>query len=202
MSSGVGHPAALRKDATVAGNNCTDAVFSTTSLHNSSLAVPRQSRAMRSAARIPSGVAALPSPSRFAVTFADSAESVSGSRLASGNSPRSIGRNSRASPDAAPDTRNSSITPPHNISAPAIETHSSTADAAPVSAAFVTASSRPVSAPKTSEQTTSPDQIRDNAILFHSLKFLVKTAPNIPKILKKHQNFKTFTNCSQKVFAL
>ena len=63
------------------GSSWMEAVFSTTSRHSSSLAVPSAPRAMRRAARIPSGVAALPSPKRLAEMLADTALSVISSLL-------------------------------------------------------------------------------------------------------------------------
>ena len=64
---------ALRTEAMVAGSSWMEAVFSTTSRHSSSLAVPLQPRAIRRAAWIPRGVAALPSPSRLAARFRQTA---------------------------------------------------------------------------------------------------------------------------------
>lgn len=75
-----------------------EAVLSTTSRQSSSLATPSQPRAILRAARIPRGVAALPSPSRLAETLAETAASVSPSRLAWGSSRRKMGRKARASP--------------------------------------------------------------------------------------------------------
>ncbi len=73
MSNGEVAPSAARMAATVVGSSWIDAVFKTTSLHSSFDASPGDaSRAISCAARIPIGVAALPRPSRFALTFAES----------------------------------------------------------------------------------------------------------------------------------
>ena len=131
-----------------------DAVFSTTRRHSSSLAVPPQPAAIRCAARIPSGVAALPSPSRLADTLADTAASVSASRLARGRMRRSRGRNRRASPRVRPPRSITVMTPDHRHSAPAMDSVSSTAADAPFMAAAVTAGSIPCTAPHTSAAVT------------------------------------------------
>ena len=136
------------------GSSCTEAVFSTTRRHNSSLAVPLQPTAIRLAACIPAGVAALPSPSRLALTLALRASSVSSSRPAWGSRRRRTGRSRRLSPAAMPLRRISSSTPDHRHSAPAMTSTSSTAAAAPSSAAAVTADRRPLTAPYTRDTVT------------------------------------------------
>ena len=148
ISNGAAAPLARRTPATVVGSSWIDAVFSTTSRHSSSLATPSHPAAIRRAARMPSGVAALPRPSRFAETLAETAASVSPSRLACGRIRRKAGRSSRASPPARPQRSITSITPVHRHTTPAIDRHSSTADRAPSSAAAPTCAIRPVSAPK------------------------------------------------------
>ena len=137
-----------------------EAVFSTTSRHSSSLATPPQPRAIRRAAWMPRGVAALPRPSRFADTLAETAASVFSSRLARGISRRRMGRKARASPADRPQAFMISMTPLHRHSTPAMETLSSTAEAAPSMAASATASRRPVRRPKTRDSTTIPVQIQ------------------------------------------
>ena len=150
----------------VAGSSWMEAVFSTTSRHSSSLAVPPQPRAIRRAAWMPSGVAALPSPSRLADTLADRAARVASSRLARGIRRRRTGRKARASPPDRPQTFMISMTPLHRHSTPAMETLSSTAEEAPSMAASATASSRPVSRPKIRDSTTIPLQIQVIAMRF------------------------------------
>ena len=164
MSKGLSAPQAPRTEAMVAGSSWMEAVFSTTSRHSSSLATPPQPRAIRRAAWIPRGVAALPSPSRLADTLADRAARVCSSRLARGISRRSSGRNTRARPADRPQAFMISMTPLHRHSTPAMETESSTAEAAPSMAASATASSRPVSSPNTRDSTTIPVQIQVIAI--------------------------------------
>ena len=141
-----------------------DAELSTTSRHSSCDAVPPQPCAMRRVARMPSGVAALPSPSRLAERLAEMAASVSGSRLALGNSRRSSGRNSRASAAESPHCSMTSITPVQRHMMPAIDTHSSTAAVAPSSAAPPSSPTLPVSMPNTSETATIPVQSHAIAI--------------------------------------
>ena len=137
-----------------------EAVFSTTSRQSSLLAVPPQPRAIRRAARIPSGVAALPRPRRLAETLAETAARVSVSRQASGRSRRSRGRKPFASPAERPLAFMISRTPLHRHSTPAIERLSSTAERAPSSAAADTASSLPKIRANARESTTIPVQIQ------------------------------------------
>ena len=164
MSKGVRQPAAARTEAMVVGSNWMEAVFSTTSRHSSSLATPSQPLAMRRAARMPSGVAALPRPSRLAETLAEMAASVSSSRLASGSSRRSRGRKVRASPWEIPQTFMISMIPLHKHSIPAMETLRSMADWAPAMAAFATSSRFPDRMPNIRDSTTIPVQIQAIAI--------------------------------------
>jgi hypothetical protein len=67
-------PAAARTAQTVAGISCMEAVFKTTNVHRSSFALS-SSPLSSNAARIPAGVAALPSPKKFADTLRASASS-------------------------------------------------------------------------------------------------------------------------------
>jgi len=70
ISKGASQPRETRRAATVAGISCMDAVFSTIRRHNSSEAVlPGMLPASLFAASIPRGVAAFPSPRKFAQTF-------------------------------------------------------------------------------------------------------------------------------------
>ena len=182
MSKGDWAPLALRTEAMVAGSSWMEAVFSTTSRHSSSLAVPLQPRAIRRAAWIPRGVAALPSPSRLADTLAESAANVFSSRLAWGISRRRMGRKARANPAERPQTFMISMTPLHRHRMPAMETLSSTAEAAPSIAASATASRFPVNRPKTRDSTTIPVQIQVIAIVIPPV-FVTDTR----QLLKKYE---------------
>ncbi len=86
-------PSCARTAATVDGISCRDAVFITTSRHISSDApLPPASVCMRCAARMPSGVAAFPSPSRFALRLPHRFQKPSESVAHTGNSRCSTGR--------------------------------------------------------------------------------------------------------------
>ena len=63
-----------------------------------------------------------------------------------------------------------SMTPLHRHSTPAMETLSSTAEAAPSMAASATASSRPVMRPNTRDSTTIPVQIQVIAMVIPPLR--------------------------------
>ena len=102
---------------------------------------------MRRVARMPSGVAALPSPSRFALTFMLSASSVCASRDARGNNRRSTGCSSLDSPAAMPLRRMTSITPDHRQIMPPTVRQNVTACCTPCAAAAPTAALCPVAAP-------------------------------------------------------
>ena len=147
MSKALSAPKAARTPATVVGRSWIEAVFSTTSVHSSLLAVPPQPSAIRLAARIPRGVAALPRPSRLADTLPDSAASVSGSLHARGSSRPSRGRNRRLRLSMRPLAFMMDMTPLHRHRTPAMLRHSSTAAAAPSSAAFPTAPMVPLHIP-------------------------------------------------------
>lgn len=128
-------PFAARTAAIVDGMSCIDAVFSTTSLQSSSLAgSPR--RAMPCAARMPAGVAALPRPRRFALTFSLMAAMIPPSRDESGNSLRSRGASRRVSALTAPLRSSSSITALHRQTAPKSSKVKLTAAEAPTIRAF------------------------------------------------------------------
>ena len=109
---------------------------------------------MRRAARMPAGVAALPRPSRLALTLALRAERVSGSLPARGSRRRRMGRRRRLRSAAIPLRCISSSTPDQRHSAPVMASTSSTAAPAPSRAAAVTAGRRPVQAPQSSEEVT------------------------------------------------
>ena len=154
MSKALSAPRAARTPATVAGRSWMEAVFNTTRVHSSLLAVPPQPSAIRLAARMPRGVAALPKPSRLADTLPDSAARVSGSWHARGRRRPSRGRNRRLRPSMSPLAFMMDITPLHRHRTPAIRRHSSTAAAAPSRAAFPTAPTVPFIRPKTTDAVT------------------------------------------------
>ena len=81
-----------------------DAVLSTARRHSSSDAASLpESACSRCAARIPAGVAALPSPSRFALMLQESSPASSGSLRDEGNSRPSTGRSARESFSVSPE---------------------------------------------------------------------------------------------------
>ena len=123
MSSGAELPSPARIPATVAGISCTEAVFSTTKRHSSSEASARPS-AIRTAARMPMGVAALPSPSKLADTLALRAARVSRSCQAFGKSRERMGESSRDSFSEAPLYSISRETPHQRHIGPAMESAS------------------------------------------------------------------------------
>ena len=88
---------AARTVATVVGMSWREAVLHTTSIHRLSEATPGLCRTSRLAASSPSGVAALPSPSRLAETLAEMLSMAARSPAAWGNSRRSTGASSRES---------------------------------------------------------------------------------------------------------
>ena len=149
----------------VVGRSWIEAVFNTTNRQSSLLATPSQLRAIRRAARIPSGVAALPRPRRLAETAAN----VSSSRLASGSRRRKMGRKARASPADSPQAFMISITPLQRHRMPAMEMLSSTAEPAPSRAAFATSSRFPVAMPKIRDSRTIP--VHTHAIAIASFPF-------------------------------
>ena len=147
--------------ATVVGSSWIDAVFKTTSLHSSFDASPGgASRAISCAARIPIGVAALPRPSRFALTFAESGCKTASCRALSGNRRRSIGLSACDSASASPEALISSITAHHRQTAPPITMHNSMAACAPSSAACCTCPTVPFRHPKRTETTIIAVHIR------------------------------------------
>lgn len=169
MSKGVVHPAAERRPATVVGINWMEAVLHTTNIQSPSEATPGVRRAMSLDASRPRGVAAFPSPRRFAEIFAETASMTSLSSAKEGKRRRSNGRNNRESRAARPQRRMTSMTPVHRQSSPAMERQSSTPCAAPETAAAPTASPFPVRRPQTSEITIIPTQSADIATSVHIL---------------------------------
>lgn len=77
MSKGVVQPAAERSPATVVGMSWMEAVLHTTNIQRPSEATPGVRRAMSREASSPSGVAAFPSPNRFAEMLAETASMTS-----------------------------------------------------------------------------------------------------------------------------
>ena len=112
------------------------------------------------AARIPIGVAALPRPSRFALTFAESGCKTASCRALSGNRRRSIGLSACDSASASPEAFISSITAHHRQTAPPIAMHNSMAACAPSSAACCTCPTVPFRHPKITETTIIAVHIR------------------------------------------
>ena len=102
ISKGAAEPAAARSEAAVVGMSCMEAVFITTRRQSSSEAAPSESRAMPEAARMPTGVAALPRPSKLAETLEARADMVSQSWAERGNSRVSRGESARERASSAP----------------------------------------------------------------------------------------------------
>ena len=151
-------------------------MFRTTSLHSSFVAVtPSPRAAMPLAAFMPIGVAAFPSPKRFALTFAESGSRIFSCLAASGNSRRSTGRSALASASAIPQLRMSSITAHQRHMTPPIERHSSTAACAPSSAASPTSAVVPAAQEYRIDTAIMPVQtIPISIFLFPLNRFLVK----------------------------
>ena len=141
MSKGEGHPALWRTAATVVGSSWMEAVFITTKRHSSSVArVGSEGSLSRPAARMPMGVAALPRPSRFAVTLPLSCFASSGSCRNEGNRRPRMGRSPFASTVVSPTRSISFPSPAHRARGPAMDMHSCTAwTASPVKAAAASA---------------------------------------------------------------
>ena len=141
-----------------------EAVLSTTRRHSSSLATPSHPMAIRRAARMPKGVAALPSPSRLQEMLALMAFSVSRSRQARGSSRRRTGRNRREMASMKPHLFMIAMIPVHRHRIPPMEIQSSTAAVAPSRAALETSAMVPLTTPNTRESTTIPVQTHAIAI--------------------------------------
>ena len=159
MSRGAAQPALWRTAATVVGSSWMDAVFITTSRQSWSVArVASDGSRSRPAARMPMGVAALPSPRRLAVTFALRCPASSGSRRLWGKRNPRIGERTRASTAVIPTRSISFPRPAQRASGPAVATHSSTAWTAPLVRAAAVSAPRPVQMPKTAPHTTETAQ--------------------------------------------
>ena len=118
--------------------SCREAVFITTSRHISSDAwAAPDSACIRCAARTPSGVAALPSPSRFAARLPHRLEKPSSSAAHTGNSRRSPGRSARHSHAVSPVCSMARASADQRQMGPASDSVSSIPAAAPASAAWL-----------------------------------------------------------------
>jgi hypothetical protein len=115
-------------------------------------------------ALMPSGVAAFPSPRRFADTFADMASMSSFLLAEAGNKAASTGCISRASPEASPHRFMTSRTPVQRHIIPASDIASVIAADAPSSAAAETSPIFPLIRPKTKARRARAAQIFDIAI--------------------------------------
>ena len=144
ISKAAAAPYDARTAATVVGTSWKDAVFITTSRHSSSRARVSPRRTMPLAARIPAGVAALPRPRRFALTFSDRAAMTALSCPLAGNRRMSTGRSRRESHAAAPLRSKSSATALHRHTAPPIEMQKLTAAPAPSSTALPACAALPL----------------------------------------------------------
>ena len=118
----------MRSAATVVGISWIDAVFISTKVTMLSVAVslPLCRLSLRMASS-PRGVAAFPSPSRFALRFMEILRKVSDSASTSGYSRLSSGADSRESFPISPLSLAIRMKPDHMISIPLIEISSSTA---------------------------------------------------------------------------
>lgn len=113
--------------------SCIEAVFITTSIQSSSaISLPSPSETIAFAALIPAGVAAFPSPMRFALMFSEIAAQASGDAAAFGKKRRITGRRSPERVSAAPHCSKSSVTAHQKQSPPAAEIQKRTASSAPV----------------------------------------------------------------------
>ena len=130
MSKAAAAPSAERREAMVVGMSWIEAVLSTTKRHSSSEAGPPRP-AMARAARIPAGVAALPKPRRFALTFSETAAISSRSIPAFGKSRFSRGPKALARAAEIPQRSISSITPLHRQTPPESAIQKRSASSAP-----------------------------------------------------------------------
>ena len=129
-----------------------NAVFITMSMHISSLAAsPPERTFICCTARTPSGVAALPSPSRFALRLPQSAPAQISSSMARGKSRRRSGLSPRASRRLHPLTSSSAAKPDHRQSGPASVSARRAPSSAPRSSAAP--ANRPVSREEMSDST-------------------------------------------------
>jgi hypothetical protein len=157
-------PGAARDAGHRGGISWMEAVLQTTSMHISSEATPPAVRFMAFAARMPMGVAAFPSPNRFADTLAESGVMTVSSLRKPGKRSPSTGRSRRESPAAIPARRIISIRPAQRQRAPAMYRQRLTAAAAPSREAEATASPRPVAAEQMTAAATMMTQMTDIAI--------------------------------------
>lgn len=130
ISIGDSLPCSLLSIATVVGIRVTAAAFRTTKRTISSDAVPSaafDSSFRRDIASSPNGVAALPSPKRFAVMFIDIAFIAGESFLSLGKRNRSTGESARLIILVSPDFSAMFIIPLQKVIIPISFKHSSTA---------------------------------------------------------------------------
>ena len=155
---GAALPACCRSTAQVVGISCREAVFSTTKVTMALLAVSfcRFSFCSSCMAASPSGVAALPSPSRLAERFIQMACRAGPPAGSSGNSRRVSGRNRRATASVSRHCWAIFIRPHHRHSIPVREMTSVTASPQPESAAAESASIFPPKAALTTEKISIP----------------------------------------------
>ena len=131
ISKGFAQPKLFRKAATVAGMSCTEAVFISTKVTMLSVAVSDKLRCFISRmAAIPNGVAALPSPNRFALRFKEIRLNACESGGMSGYNLLRNGANSRESFSISPLSFAIRIKPDHITIIPLIEISSCTASPA------------------------------------------------------------------------
>lgn len=130
-SAGFAEPAAARMEMTVEGNICRLVAEMTTSIIMLVVAIALlRPRFIEPTAPIPMGVAAFPSPSRFALMFIETYFSVSA--LSPLNSRLTTGRSSRASLSAMPVPSRTSNRPSHIPYSATSVSASDTAPFAPV----------------------------------------------------------------------
>ena len=161
ISIGTAAPYSCRRSATVVGIKCSAAVLSTTKFTISSLAISGVGLFAcrpRIASR-PSGVAALPRPSKFAVIFMDTAFIAGSSFLKFGNKSRSRGDSIRLTVAVKPEALAISISPPHRQSAPRSLMHRVTASDAPAITALESACIFPCHAADRKAKSIMPAQI-------------------------------------------
>ena len=165
ISNACAAPSCARTAATVDGISCKDAVFITTSRHSSSDAPPPpDSACIRCAVRMPSGVAALPNPSRFALRLPHRFQKPSESFAHTGNSRRSTGRSAVHSPSVSPARSIACDSPDQRQTGPASVSASSSPARAPLSPSMPDENGIPVSRSDTNASKISPNQRKFNNI--------------------------------------
>ena len=151
-SKGCAEPKLFLRAATVVGMSWIDAVFISTKVSMLSEAVSDGQRFFSSLiACSPSGVAAFPSPSRFALIFIEIKRNASDSGSTSGYSRLSSGAHSRESLSISPQSFAIRIKPDHMHSMPQIDSSSVTASPAQVITASPSASAEPLKKENTTE---------------------------------------------------